>query len=173
MVSGGLHALALLLLAAAAAKLTRPAEAVDALRQARLPASAPLVRLLALSEIAVAGLVVIVGGVGPALALAGLHLGFAGFIVRLRASVGAGASCGCFGGSEAPADRLHVVVNLAAAAVAALGAATGAAALPAALGDQPAPGAAAYLVLVAVAAQATMLTLTALPRLLAANRLVA
>lgn len=172
MVSGGLHALAVLLVAAAVAKLTRPAESVDALRRARLPASPQLVRLLAVVEIGVAALVLLVGGVGPALALAGLHAGFAAFIVRLRAMAGASASCGCFGGSEAPADRLHVVVNLAAAGVAGLGAVLGAASLPSALHDQPAAGA-PYLVLVVVAAQATLLTLTALPRLLAATRQVA
>lgn len=162
----------MLLVVAGTAKLARPTEAVDALRQARLPASPLVVRLLAVGELAVAALVLAVGGVGPALALAGLHLGFAGFIVRLRSEVGAGASCGCFGGSEAPADRLHVVVNLAAAAVALAAATTGPASLPEALRHQPVAGA-AYLVLVAVAAQATLLTLTALPRLLAANRQVA
>ena len=173
MVSGGLHALAVLLLVAALAKLRRPAEAVDALRQARLPASSLLVRLLAAAEVVVAGLVLLRGGVGPALALAGLHLGFAAFVVRLRGTAGASASCGCFGGAEAPADRLHVVTNLAAAAVAAAGAATGSTSLAGALGDQSVAGAAAYVVLVAVAAQATLLTLTALPRLLAADRQVA
>ncbi len=170
--SGGLHALALLLLVAAAVKLGRPARAVTALGQAGLPPSALLVRLLAGGEVVVAGLVVGVGGPGPALALAALHVGFALFVVRLRAEVGASATCGCFGGADAPADRLHVVVNLVAAAVAAAGSAAGAEALLATLGDQAAFGL-PYLVLVAVAAQALLLTLTGLPRLLAATRLVA
>lgn len=170
--SGGLHALSVLLLVAAGAKLGRPSRAVEALRQAQLPASALLVRLLAAAEVAVAGVVLVVGGPGPALALAGLHLGFAAFLVRLRSRAGAGASCGCFGGADAPADRLHVVVNLLSAGVAAVAAGTGADALLPTLGEQPAGGV-AYLLLVAVAAQAMVLSLTALPRLLAADRKLA
>lgn len=172
MVSGAVHALALLLLVAAAVKLTRPTRAVDALGQAGLPASPVLVRALAAAEVAVAAAVLLVGGAATALALAVLHVGFAAFVVRLRAAAGASASCGCFGGADAPADRLHVVVNLLSAAVAVIAAATGADALLATLADQPALGL-PYLVLLAVAAQALLLTLTGLPRLLAAARLVA
>jgi len=171
-VNGALHALAVLLVVAAGAKLARPGEAVAALGQARWPASPVLVRLLALAEVAVAVLVLVVGGPGPALALAVMHLGFAAFVVRLRATVGASASCGCFGGADAPADRLHVVVNLVGAGVAGLAAVSGADSVAAVIGEQPAAGL-PYLVLVGVAAQATLLTLTALPRLLAANRQVA
>lgn len=172
MVIGAVHALALLLLVAAAAKVGRPSRAVEALRQARLPSSPLLVRGLAAAELAVAALVLVVGGPVPVLALAGLHVGFAVFIVRLRAAAGASASCGCFGGAEAPADGLHVVVNLLGAGVAVVGATLGAESLLATLADQPALGL-PYLVLVAVAAQALLLTLTGLPRLLAATRLVA
>jgi hypothetical protein len=113
----------------------------------------------------------VIGGPGPALALAGLHLGFAGFLVRLRARAGAGASCGCFG-ADAPADRLHVAVNLVGAGLAGLGAATGAEPLLAAVRHSPALGL-PYLVLVGVAAQALLLLLTGLPRLLAAQRQLA
>lgn len=172
MVSGALHALALLLLLAAAAKLRGPTSAVDALRQAGMPASPLVVRLLAGGEVVVAGLVLLVGGVGPALALAAVHVGFAGFVVRLRARVGATASCGCFGGAEAPADRLHVIVNLVCAVVAVLGAVSGADTLLDSLGGQPALGL-PYLLLVGVAAQALLLLLTGLPRLMAADRQLA
>ncbi len=172
MVDGALHALSLLLLAAAAAKLVSPARSVDALRQARLPASPVLVRLLAVAEGTVAVLVLVVGGPWPALALAALHLGFAAFVARLRAVAGGGAPCGCFGAAEAPADRLHVIANLAAAAVAGLGAAAGADALLPTLADQPALGL-PYLALVVVAAQAMLLLLTALPDLLVADRQLA
>jgi hypothetical protein len=172
MVSGGLHALAVVLLVAAAAKLTRPTRAVEALRQARLPGTPMLVRLLAALELAVAGLVLVVGGPVPALALAALHLGFAAFVIRLRATGGASATCGCFGGADAPAERLHVVVNLVSAGVAAAAAVAGADALASTVGDQPAVGL-PYLLLVAVAAQALVLTLTGLPRLMAAGRQLA
>lgn len=172
MADGALHALALLLLTAVAAKLVSPARSVDALRQARLPASPSLVRLLAVAEAGIAIFVLMVGGPGPALALGALHLGFAAFVARLRSVAGGGAPCGCFGAAEAPADRLHVVVNLAAATVAGLGAATGADALLPTLADQPALGL-PYLILVVVAAQALLLLLTALPELLAADRRLA
>jgi hypothetical protein len=171
MASGGIHALALLLLVAAAAKLRRPLPAVVALHQAGLPASSLLVRLLSLGEIALAAAVLMAGGAGPALALAALHLGFAAFLVRLRARAGEGASCGCFG-ADAPADRLHVAANLAGAGVAVLAAATGPRSLLSTLGAQPALGL-PYLVLVALAAQAMLLVLTGLPRLLAAQRRLA
>jgi hypothetical protein len=169
MVSGGLQALAVLLCVAAAAKLAKPARAVTAMHQAGLPSSPLLVRLLALLEVAVAVSVLVVGGAGPALALAAAHVGFAAFLVRLRARAGASASCGCFGGAEAPADRLHVVVNVAAAVVAAAAAVTGADPLHATLPDQPALGL-PYVVLLAVAVQAAILVLTELPRLLAATQ---
>ena len=172
MVNGGLHALAVVLLVAAAAKMSSPARAVQALRQAQLPASPLLVRLLAGFEVVVAGLVLLVGGPFPALALAALHLGFTAFVVRLRAKVGAGATCGCFGGADAPAESLHVVVNLVGAGVAAAAAVAAADGLVATLGEQPAVGL-PYLLLVAVAAQAMVLTLTGLPRLLAAGRQLA
>ena len=163
--------MALLLLVAVGAKLGRPGRAVDALRQAGLPASPLLVRLLAAGEAVVAVLVIVVGGVGPALALAGLHLGFAGFVTRLR-SGGGSPTCGCFGGDDAPAERLHVVVNLACAGLAAVGAVAGADDLLSTISEQPALGL-PYVLLVLVAAQAMLLVLTGLPRLLAAGRQVA
>jgi len=170
MATGALHVLALLLLVASGAKLGRPARAVDALHQAGLPASSALVRVLAAGEAGVAVLVLVVGGPGPALALSALYVGFALFVVRLRSVTGAAASCGCFGGADAPADQLHVVANLASAAVALAAAATGSRALVPVLQDQPALGV-PYLLLLAVAAQALLLVLTGLPRLLAADRL--
>jgi len=112
--------------------------------------------------------VLVVGGPLPAVALAVMHLGFAGFVTRLR-SVAAGAPCGCFGPADAPADRLHVVVNLAAATVAALAAAGRPESLLATLAGQPALGV-PYLALVVVAAGSTLLVLTALPELWAAAR---
>lgn len=169
---GALHALALLLAAAAGAKLIGPGRSVRALTLARLPSSTGLVRLLGLAEGATAIVVLVVGGSLPALTLAAFHLGFAGFVARLRAAAGPDASCGCFGGAEAPAERIHVAVNLAAAAVAALAAVTGAPTLIATLADQPALGL-PYLALVVVAAQAVRLTLTALADLVAAQRQLA
>ncbi len=166
---GVVHALALLLLVAAAAKLGDPTSASVALGQAGLPGGPQVVRLLALVEVAVAGAVLLVGGLVPAVALGLLHLGFAGFIAQLRRAAGAKASCGCFGGAEAPADLLHVVVNLDAGGLVAVALVDAVPALPSVLGDQPVLGL-PYVGAVVVGAWATGLCLTSLPALLAAQR---
>jgi hypothetical protein len=137
-----------------------------------MPCSALVVRLLAGAEVLLATGVLLAGGWAAVLALGALHLGFAGFITRLRQAAGPKASCGCFGGAEAPAGRLHVVVNLAAAGAVAVSLAGDLPSLPTALGDQ-AGLALPYAAAVAAAAWATGLCLTSLPALLAAQRQVA
>jgi len=166
---GVVHALALLLLVAAAAKLGDPTSASVALRQAGLPGGTLVVRLLAVVEVAVAGAVLLVGGVVPAAALGLLHLGFAGFIAQLRRAAGAKASCGCFGGAEAPADLLHVVVNLVAGGLVAVALVDSVPPVASVLADQPVVGL-PYVAAVVVGAWATGLCLTSLPTLLAAQR---
>lgn len=166
---GVVHALALLLLVAAAAKMGDPTSASVALRQAGLPGGTLVVRLLALVEVTVAGAVLVVGGVAPAAALGLLHLGFAGFIAQLRRTAGAEARCGCFGGAEAPAEGLHVVVNLVAGGLVAVALVDSLPSVSSVLGDQPVLGL-PYLAAVAIGAWATGLCLTSLPALLAARR---
>lgn len=166
---GVVHALALLLLVAAAAKLGDPTSASVALRQAGLPGGMLVVRLLALVEVAVAVAVLVVGGAAPAAALGLLHLGFAAFIVQLRRRARAQARCGCFGGAEAPADGLHVVVNLVAAGLVAVALVDSVPSVSSVLGDQPVLGL-PYIAAVVVGAWATGLCLTSLPALLAAQR---
>lgn len=172
MLVGLVHALALLLLVAAAAKLREPGPAMVALRRAGLPSGSLVVRLLATTEAAVAAATLLVGGVGPAVALGLLHLGFACFIARLRRVAGAKASCGCFGEAEAPADRLHVVVNLVAAGAVALAVAFPLPSVPSVLADGIGL-ALPYMTVVVIGAWATGLCLTSLPSLLAAQRQVA
>ncbi len=169
---GVVHALALLLLVAAAAKLGDPTSASVALRQVGLPGGTLVVRLLALVEVAVAGAVLLVGGFVPAAALGLLHLGFAGFIAQLRRAAGAKASCGCFGAAEAPVDRLHVVVNVVAAGAVAAALAFPLPSVPAVLDDRVGL-ALGYVTAVMIGAWATGLCLTSLPSLLAAQRQVA
>ena len=169
---GLVHALALLLLVAAVAKLRDPGSATVALRRAGIPSAAVGVRCLAAAEAVLAAAVLFVGGPAPAVALGLLHLGFAGFIIRLRWAAGATASCGCFGGAEAPAGRLHVVVNAAAAAGVAVALADDLPSVPSMLGDQAAL-AVPYALAVAMGAWATGLCLTSLPAVLAAQRQVA
>lgn len=172
MLVGPVHALALLLLVAAVAKLRHPGSATVALGRAGLPSSTLVARLVAAAEALVAGVVLLVGGAGPVVALGLVHLGFAGFIVRLRRVAGAKSSCGCFGGAEAPAGRLHVAVNLLAAGLVALSLAAGLPSLPTVLADD-AGLAVPYAAAVAAGAWATGLCLTALPALFDAQRQVA
>lgn len=123
---GLLGAGALLLLAAGLPKLAHPHASRTALSAARLPGgrfsrSAALVRFSGGLEVAVALLVLLVGGRVAAVATAVTFLALAGFAARLLA-VAPGADCGCFGGAGAPASRWHVAANcsLALAAAAAV-----------------------------------------------------
>ena len=168
---GPVHALAALLAVAALAKLRDPTSAAAALGRAGLPSGPALVRMLAVAELLVAGAVLLAGGVVPVVALGLLHLGFAAFVVRVRRAAGPKASCGCFGGAEAPVGLLHVVVNGAAAGVAAVSLTGSLPALPAVLGDGVGL-AVPYAASVAVGAWAIGLCLTSLPSLVAAQRQV-
>lgn len=160
---------AVLLAVAGAAKVTDPAATSAALQGARLVSDRRLVRMLGLGEIALAVAVLALGGRLPAALLAIAYAVFAAFAYRQSRQ---GEGCGCFGVSDAPATRLHVVVNVVAAVLAA-GAAL-----------RPGPsllaifGAGAFeAVLIAVvlllAAAALRLSLTALPELAVARDLVA
>lgn len=102
------------------AKLMRPTPTLSALRGVGLPARAWLVRLLGLVEVVVGGGVLAVGGRAFAALTALLYLGFTVFLVaalRRRDSV---RSCGCFGAAETPPSVAHLLLTLAAAAVATL-----------------------------------------------------
>ena len=169
---GPVHALAALLAVAALAKLRDPTSAAAALGRAGLPSALVLVRMLAVAEMLVAAAVLLVGEVLAVVALGLLHLGFAAFLVRVRRAAGAKASCGCFGSAEAPVGLLHVVVNAAAAGVAAISLTGSLPSLPAVLGDRMGL-AVPYAAAVAVGAWATGLCLTSLPTLFAAQRQVA
>lgn len=171
MLVGLVHALALLLLVAAAAKLRDPGPATLALGRAGLPSGTLVVRLLATTEAAVAAAALLVGGVVPAVALGLLHLGFAAFLTRLRRVAGPKASCGCFGAAEAPVDGLHLVVNLVAAGAVALAMAFPLPSVPSVIEDGIGL-ALPYLTVVVIGAWATGLCLTSLPSLLAAQRQV-
>jgi len=166
---GVVHALALLLLVAAAAKLRDPSSAMAALRRAGMPSSALIVRLLATCELAVASAALLLGGTVPAAALGLLHLAFAAFVFRLRQAAGPEAGCGCFGRAEAPADRLHVVVNVVASCLVGLAVLGSTPSLPSVLQERIGL-AAPYLATVVLGAWVTGLCLTSLAALLTAQR---
>ncbi len=149
--AGPLYIASLLLVVAGAPKLARPDETARALRSVSLPGSPLLVRLMALGEITIGTYALLFGGSVSALLVAIVYLGFAGFVGYALAKGGVVASCGCFGRDDTPPTWAHLILNLAAAAVA-LGAvaapATGI--LDAVAGDPP-----AGLVLVAFVAMGT------------------
>lgn len=163
----------LLLAVAGLSKSFRPmdtARAVVAVVTLPLPAARRLVRVGAVAE-AVIG---VVGAVHPSPVTASLvaasYLGFATFVVLVRARGGTLATCGCFGRPDTPATRLHVVVDLALAGAAALVAMT----VPAAwvttvLSAQPWHGAPLVL-LSALCAWSVFLTLSRLAELGGARR---
>ncbi len=138
--AGPVFAFAVLLGAAGALKLGRPEGAVRALRAAGLPGPPSAVRVLGAVEVLLAAAVLAVGGRIAAALTAVAYLGFAAFTARVVARSGATASCGCFGVQEAPANRLHVVLNLAAAAMVATAVVWPTGGLLDVLADQPLAG---------------------------------
>lgn len=118
-------AAALLLVAAGAAKVRAPGAAAAMLRRAapwlprvlRQPAA---VRLGGAAEAAVGAAAVVTGGRIALVLLAACYAAFAAVALRLIA-VGAGASCGCFGGADSPAGPAHVVLDVLATAAAVAG----------------------------------------------------
>ena len=106
---------AVLLGAAGASKAITPEPASAALAQLQLYHRQWAVRLLGLVELVVAVSAFIVGGVGPATALAALYAGFAVVAAAMARSESA-MPCGCFGQVEMPATIRHVVVNILAVA---------------------------------------------------------
>lgn len=98
--------------------MIKPGTTVLALRSIRLPAAGWLVRLLGAVEVMVGTAAITVGGVVPAVLVAGSYAGFAAFVGVAMVRGGVLSSCGCFGKPDTPPTRLHVVMNLSAAAVA-------------------------------------------------------
>ena len=118
--AGPYLASAALLVAAGGTKLRDPLPLVRALRSARLPGSALLVRLVAGGEVALGLVAVLVGSRAAAVLVAVSFAVFSGFVVLARVRGGVLASCGCFGGkADTPATAGHVVVTALFALVAA------------------------------------------------------
>ena len=160
---------AVLLAVAGAAKVADPGATSAALQGARLVADRRLVRVLGGGEIALAIAVLAVGGRLPAALLGIAYAVFAAFAYRQSRQ---GEGCGCFGVSDAPATRLHVVINVAAAALAAGAAWRPGPSLGAVLRDDVFEAALTAGALL-LAAAALRLALTALPELAVARNLVA
>lgn len=148
--AGPVAVVATLVVVAGLAKVRRPQPAASSLRSVGVRARTGGVRALGLAEAAAGTGALLLGGGALVGAVALLYLGFAAFVA---VAIGRGTTegCGCFGAEGPPPRRSHLVVNLAAAVVAAAGAATGAwPGLGAVLAAQPLAGL-PFLVLVATA----------------------
>lgn len=101
---------AVLLVVAGWSKVVAPQSTVTAARDAGLPASPALVRLLAGAEVVIGAAGLAIDGAVPAALVAVSYLGFALFLTRglLRGDL---ESCGCFAGEEARPTWLHVAVD--------------------------------------------------------------
>jgi hypothetical protein len=105
------------LAAAGAAKTVRPAETVNALRQAGLPGRVvPVaVRVGAAGEVVLAVAAVLAPGALTGGLVAAAYTGFAVFVVLAWNQGWALSSCGCFGRPDTPPTVLHAVLNVGAA----------------------------------------------------------
>lgn len=108
----------LVMVAAGASKLVDPSATADTLRALSVPGGAVAARLVGAAEVVVGVAALSVGGPVVAAAVAVLYAAFAGVVVLARRQ--GLPSCGCFGARSAPPSPVHVVVNVASAAVAAV-----------------------------------------------------
>ena len=173
-VLAGPFAIAAVVLALGGAfKALEPADTAHALGVVGLPASRTLVRVGGALEAILAVGALVTGN--PVLA-ALVAVSYAALRRRRRRRAAVGqpiSSCGCFGKVDTPPSALHVVLNLAAAGVAAGAVFVGASEinLPDVLADQPLLGI-PFVLLVAIGVGLVFLALTALPKTLAAARSV-
>ena len=158
-----------LLALAGGMKIVQPASTAGALRAMRLPSSPALVRVLGVAEVLVAlGAGITFGR--PLLALlAAMYLAFAAFVAAALGAHTPLQSCGCFGRADTPPSVVHLGVNIAAAVVALVAAATSTPSLGATLSDQP-WGGAPFVLLVAVCVYLCVTLLTVVPLTMRSRR---
>jgi hypothetical protein len=161
--AGPYAAAAILLALGGAMKLRRPDPTANALGAVGLPASVWFVRLFGVTEVVVAVGALTHGHAAFALLVGLSYLAFAAFVLLALVRGGAITSCGCFGEPDTPATPVHVVLDLAAAAVAFVVATDGGSDWRGFLGDQPLGGA-PFIVLTATCTYLAYLALTVLPR---------
>ncbi|HEX7096991.1 MAG TPA: MauE/DoxX family redox-associated membrane protein [Acidimicrobiales bacterium] len=157
---GPMCIVAIVLAVAGGWKIARPAVAHAALVRLRAPIGTAGVRVLGGGELALGVAAAIVGGRALPTAVALLYVAFAVVAWRLgRIGVG----CGCFGtASSTPPGRMHVVVDIVAAAIAGSAAASDAPSLRDALDAAPAAGV-PHALLIATGTLALLGLLTVLP----------
>jgi hypothetical protein len=163
--AGPFAAACVVLVFAGASKLHRPLATRPAAAALGLPASRAAVRALGALEVVSATAALAIGGVAAA-AVAVVYgaLALAAWRLLVRSP---GTACGCLGASDTPVTATHVVVNVAAAFVAALAGANGS---PIAAVGAGVWARIAFVVLVGCCASLVALLLDALPMLNAAVR---
>lgn len=114
-------AVAALALAAGLAKLRSPAPAGLALSRLGLPGSAPMVRLIGASEVAIGTACLLTPGPLLALLLAASYVAFAAVVMGLVRLEADSVPCGCFGAGSFTATRAHAFFDLVGAGIAAIG----------------------------------------------------
>jgi hypothetical protein len=105
---------AVVLCVAAVAKLRAPEQAAAAFAAIGLPSSVHLIRLLAAGEFVVGGWALLAPSRMIAVVMAVMYAGFAVVAIVLSRR---GASCGCFGASEASTSPLQAALSAALALV--------------------------------------------------------
>ena len=150
-------------------KVVRPTETATALDALGLPSQPFLIRSLGIVEIVIGVVAFGTGHPIASLLTAAAYVSFAGFVLIARRAETPVQSCGCFGKADTPPSIIHVMVNLAAAAVAALMAVRPIPGLSELLADQPGAGV-PLLLLTGVIIYLLYVALTALPQTLRAVR---
>ena len=158
---------AALLVMSGGSKLIDPAPTRGALGTAGLPHGPWTAPLLGLIEITAALAGTVMGGWASG-SVAAVYAGFAGFVTYALVRKVPLQSCGCFGRTDTPPIRGHLVFNVA-SAVAALGVAVSGRIPLELLADQPL-SAIPYLGFVAMGVWLVYLLLAELPRLRVASR---
>lgn len=149
-------------------KARRPAPTARALRAAGLAPLAPAARVVGVAEVAVGVGALAVDNALLSGLVAAFYLGFAGFVALSLTREAPVEDCGCFGGGDSPPSMVHLVLDLAAAGVAAaIAIGPGGMSLASALDGQPLGGV-PFLALAVVTGGLAYAALAALPRTLAA-----
>ncbi len=104
-----------------------------------------------------------------ALLVAASYLAFALFVIGALRAGKPLSTCGCFGKVDTPPTAVHVVIDLAAVAVATGVAIAPGASLPDVLSDQPLAGV-PFVLLASIGVYLVFLAFTALPKAMAAAR---
>ncbi|MEO9165257.1 MAG: MauE/DoxX family redox-associated membrane protein [Aquihabitans sp.] len=167
--AGVLFSAAIVLGVAGVAKVMTPDGTRVALRTVGLPSGRWAVRLLGIVELAITAVALVVAGRIGATLVALTYLGFAGFSALLLARSRGSASCGCFGGTDSPVTRIHVILNVIIAAAVATGIGYPVPGVADTAADTPWAGI-PFALLVVLLAWVLQVAFTTLPALQAAER---